>query len=132
MALRHMHTFYYHGAAELHGRAPFDPEQLLVGDVISAEIMRVQNDRVVVDIGVDSEQQLPLEAFRNDLGEVDAEPGQLVTVAISSIDRDSGTFQLSRVDKKHVETWDRLERAVVEGTLVQGTIISEARGGFIV
>ncbi|MFN9210887.1 MAG: S1 RNA-binding domain-containing protein, partial [Betaproteobacteria bacterium] len=46
-------------------------QELKQGEVITAEVVRVDQNHVVVNAGLKSEAYIPLEEFRNDRGEVD-------------------------------------------------------------
>src|SRR3546814_14073432 len=54
------------------------------GEVISAEVVRVDHNFVVVNAGLKSEALIPLEEFLNDQGELEVQPGDFVSVAIAS------------------------------------------------
>ena len=48
------------------------------GEVIPAEVVRVEHNFVVVNAGLKSEAYIPIDEFKNDQGEVEGEPGSLV------------------------------------------------------
>src|SRR6218665_3110970 len=52
------------------------------GEVITAEVMRVEHNFVVVNTGLKSEAYVPLDEFKNDKGEVEVQVGDFVSVAI--------------------------------------------------
>src|SRR3989344_1268825 len=56
------------------------------GEVITAEVVRVEHNFVVVNAGLKSEAYVPLEEFKNDKGEVEVQVGDFVSVAIGSIE----------------------------------------------
>jgi small subunit ribosomal protein S1 len=55
------------------------------GEVIPAEVVRVEHNFVVVNAGLKSEAYIPIEEFKNDQGELEVEAGAFVPVAIGSI-----------------------------------------------
>jgi small subunit ribosomal protein S1 len=55
------------------------------GEVITAEVVRIDQNFVVVNAGLKSESFIPVEEFRNDRGEVEVKPGDFVSVAIEAL-----------------------------------------------
>ena len=55
------------------------------GEVITAEVVRVDYNFVVVNAGLKSEAYVPIDEFKNDKGELEVQPGDFVSVAIDAI-----------------------------------------------
>jgi small subunit ribosomal protein S1 len=100
--------------------------------VITAEVVRVDPNFVVVNAGLKSESYIPTEEFRNDRGEVEAKPGDYVTVAIEALEDGHGETRLSREKAKRLAAWQDLEKAMEEGRLVQGLVNGKVKGGLTV
>ena len=60
------------------------------GEVITAEVVRVDYNFVVVNAGLKSEAYIPTDEFRNDQGDVDVQPGDFVSVAIEALENGHG------------------------------------------
>ena len=60
------------------------------GEVITAEVVRVDYNFVVVNAGLKSESFIPVDEFKNDHGEIDVKPGDYVSVAIESLENGFG------------------------------------------
>src|SRR5690606_14771342 len=88
------------------------------GEVISAEVVRVDQNFVVVNAGLKSEALIPLEEFLNDQGELEVEAGDFVSVAIDSLQNGYGDTILSRDRAKRLSAWLQLEQALESGELV--------------
>ncbi len=56
-------------------------QEMKQGEVIPAEVVRVDYNYVVVNAGLKSEAFIPVEEFKNDRGEVDVKVGDFVSVA---------------------------------------------------
>ena len=54
-------------------------QEMRVGEVITAEVVRVDMNFVVVNAGLKSESFIPVEEFRNDAGEIEVKVGDFVT-----------------------------------------------------
>lgn len=102
------------------------------GEVISAEVVRVDHNFVVVNAGLKSEALIPLEEFLNDQGELEVQPGDFVSVAIDSLENGYGDTILSRDRAKRRSAWLQLEQALENGELVTGTITGKVKGGLTV
>ncbi|MEI7969683.1 MAG: 30S ribosomal protein S1 [Betaproteobacteria bacterium] len=107
-------------------------QEMRAGEVITAEVVRVDANHVVVNAGLKSESYIPVEEFRNDRGEVEAKPGDFVSVAIEALEDGYGETRLSRDKAKRLAAWTQLEQALEEGTLVQGLITGKVKGGLTV
>ena len=68
-------------------------QEMRQGELITAEVTRVDYNVVVVNAGLKSESFIPIEEFKNDAGEVEVKAGDFVTVAIESIEDGYGTTQ---------------------------------------
>jgi small subunit ribosomal protein S1 len=107
-------------------------KEMRQGEVITAEVVRVDYNFVVVNAGLKSEAYIPLEEFKNDLGELDVKPGDFVSVAIESLENGYGDTILSRDKAKRLAAWLNLEKALENGELVSGTISGKVKGGLTV
>jgi small subunit ribosomal protein S1 len=102
------------------------------GEVITAEVVRVDNDSVVVNAGLKSESVIDANEFKNDKGEIEVKPGDFVKVAIEMLEDGYGSTKLSREKAKRVAAWLDLEAAMEEGTLVSGMVNGKVKGGLTV
>jgi len=106
--------------------------EMRAGEVITAEVVRVDFNFVVVNAGLKSEAYIPLEEFRNDVGDLDVKPGDFVSVAIEALENGHGDTILSRDKAKRLAAWLNLEKALDSGELVTGTISGKVKGGLTV
>ena len=102
------------------------------GEVITAEVVRVDNDSVVVNAGLKSESVIDANEFKNDKGEIEVKPGDFVKVAIEMLEDGYGSTKLSREKAKRVAAWQDLEAAMEQGTLVSGMVNGKVKGGLTV
>src|SRR5687768_6212649 len=107
-------------------------KEMRIGEVITAEVVRVDDNFVVVNAGLKSESYIPAEEFRNDRGEVEVQPGDFISVAIESLEDGHGETRLSRDKAKRLAAWHELEEALEKGSVVQGTINGKVKGGLTV
>jgi small subunit ribosomal protein S1 len=102
------------------------------GEVITAEVIRIDQNHVVVNAGLKSESFIPLEEFLNDQGEVDVKEGDFISVAIESLEDGRGETRLSRDRAKRLAAWLSLEKALEAAELVTGTVTGKVKGGLTV
>jgi small subunit ribosomal protein S1 len=107
-------------------------QEMRAGEVITAEVVRVDANHVVVNAGLKSESFIPIEEFRSDRGEIEAKPGDFVSVAIEALEDGYGETRLSRDKAKRLAAWTQLEQALEEGALVQGLVTGKVKGGLTV
>ncbi|PTD97293.1 30S ribosomal protein S1 [Pseudothauera lacus] len=107
-------------------------QEMRIGEVITAEVVRIDQNFVVVNAGLKSESYVPIDEFRNDHGELEANIGDFVHVAIDALEDGYGETRLSRDKAKRISAWNDLEKALNEGALVKGVITGRVKGGLTV
>lgn len=109
-----------------------DNSDLKSGEVITAEVVRVEQNVVVVNAGLKSEAYIPREEFLNDQGELEVQAGDVVTVTIDSFENGHGDTILSRDRAKRLSAWLSLEQALEAGELITGMVTGKVKGGLTV
>ncbi|HBV20617.1 MAG TPA: 30S ribosomal protein S1, partial [Nitrosomonas sp.] len=104
-------------------------QEMRAGEVITAEVVRVDYNIVVVNAGLKSESFIPVEEFKNDKGEIEVEPGDFVSVAIETLEDGYGETRLSRDKAKRLTAWHDLEEAMESGAIVTGMVNGKVKGG---
>ncbi|NMG03819.1 30S ribosomal protein S1 [Azoarcus taiwanensis] len=107
-------------------------QEMRAGEVITAEVVSIDHNFVVVNAGLKSESYVPIEEFRNDRGELEVNLGDFVHVAIDALEDGYGETRLSRDKAKRIAAWNDLEKALNEGTLVKGVVSGRVKGGLTV
>src|ERR1700751_1837165 len=102
------------------------------GEVISAEVVRLDHNFVIVNAGLKSEAFIPIEEFKNDNGELEVNVGDFISVAIESLENGFGDTILSRDKAKRLASWLSLEKAMESGEIVIGTVNGKVKGGLTV
>ena len=107
-------------------------QEMRAGEVITAEVVRIDQNFVVVNAGLKSESMIPVEEFHNERGELEAKPGDFVLVAIEMLEDGYGATRLSREKAKRIAAWNDLDKAMVDSALVKGLITGKVKGGLTV
>ncbi len=104
-------------------------QEMRAGEVITAEVISIDQDHVIVNAGLKSESVLNTSDFQNAQGELEVEIGDFVKVAIEKLEDGFGSTILSRDKAKRMETWLDLEEAMNEGRVIQGFVSGKVKGG---
>ena len=99
-------------------------QELRAGEVITAEVTRIDHNFVVVNAGLKSESYIALEEFKDDKGELEAGVGDYVSVAIESIEDGYGETKLSREKAK------KLAAAKAQTKELRKAGFERTRGGY--
>ncbi len=103
--------------------------KLQEGDIVKGKIVAVNEKEVVIDIGFKSEGFVPTAEFHNPQ---DIKVGNEIDVLIESMEDDEGHLVLSRQKAEKLKGWMRLGETINEGDEVEGRIVKQVKGGFIV
>ena len=104
-------------------------KEMRAGELITAQVVRVDHNMVVVNAGLKSESLIAIEEFHNSKGELEVKAGDFVTVAIESLENGYGETKLSREKAKRLAAWHELELAMEEGRIVEGFVSGKVKGG---
>ena len=107
-------------------------QQMQQGEVVTGEVVKIDNNYVVVNAGLKSESFIPIEEFKDDKGEIEVKVGDFVSVAIESAENGFGDTLLSRDKAKRLAAWLNLEKSLETGELVTGTVTGKVKGGLTV
>jgi len=102
------------------------------GAVISAEVVDVNGDYVVVNAGLKSESEIPATQFRDADGAVSVQVGDFVEVAIEALEDGFGNTRLSRERARRAKSWETLKVAFENESVVTGFLTGKVKGGFTV
>jgi len=104
-------------------------KEMRAGELITAQVVRVDHNMVVVNAGLKSESLIAIEEFFNAKGELEVKAGDFVTVAIETLENGYGETKLSREKAKRLAAWHELEIAMEEGKIVEGFVSGKVKGG---
>jgi len=104
-------------------------KEMRAGELITAQVVRVEQNVVVVNAGLKSESYIPVEEFKDAAGNIEVKAGDFTTVAIESLENGYGETRLSREKAKRLAAWIDLEQAMEEGRIVEGYVSGKVKGG---
>ena len=107
-------------------------QRIRPGMILTGLVVDVGEDMVIVNVGLKSEANIPLEQFKNERGEIEVKAGDSIEVALDAMEDGTGETRLSRDKAKRARTWTRLEESFNKSEIVTGTITGRVKGGFTV
>jgi small subunit ribosomal protein S1 len=104
----------------------------LEGTVIKGRVIAIENDTVLIDVGLKSEGRVDLKEFAQAGQPADIKPGDTVEVYLERMEDKNGEAQLSREKARREEAWTLLEKQFQKNERVTGVIFGRVKGGFTV
>ncbi len=103
------------------------------GRVVKGTVTGIENDMVVIDVGLKSEGRVALREFAPAPGQkADLKIGDEVEVFVDRVENSAGEAMLSRDRARREAAWDKLEHEFAAGNRVDGVIFGRVKGGFTV
>src|SRR6201993_4159906 len=104
----------------------------LEGTVVKGRVIAVENDAVLIDVGLKSEGRVPLKEFAAGGAQPDLHVGDTVEVFLERMEDKNGEAQLSREKARREEAWSQLDKSFQANERVTGIIFGRVKGGFTV
>jgi small subunit ribosomal protein S1 len=105
------------------------------GDVVTGNVVRIDNDEVLVDIGYKSEGVIPAGelSIRKSVDPSDeVQLGEEVDALVLTKEDQDGRLILSKKRARFEKAWRRIEAAAESGEPVEGAVIEVVKGGLII
>ena len=106
------------------------------GSVVKGRVIRLTEDHAIIDIDYKSEGRIPLYEFRPKDAPRGTPPeiavDDEVEVYLDSLEGEDGTLVLSKEKADMMKAWDKIQEAVDQDEVVEGTIVARVKGGLSV
>ena len=102
------------------------------GTIVKGRVVRIDPEKVLVDVNFKSEGQIPIEEFQDSDGNLDVKEGDEVEVFVIHKNDLEGTISLSYKRAKKMRVLDELERIQEQNQNVPGKIVKRIKGGYTV
>ena len=106
--------------------------QSFEGKVVKGRVTAIENDLVVIDVGLKSEGRISIREFTPPGQAPQVAVGDEVDVYVDRVENAFGEAMLSRDRARREAAWDKLEQQFNAGERVDGTIFGRVKGGFTV
>ena len=100
--------------------------------VIKGNVVAIEKDMAVIDVGLKTEGRVALREFAGPGRESELKVGDEVEVFLDRIENALGEAVLSRDKARREESWGKLEKAFNNNEKVHGVIFNQVKGGFTV
>ncbi len=107
-------------------------ERMQPGAILTAIVISIDSNVIVVNAGLKSDSAIPVEQFRDEKGEVSIAIGDEVEVALEAIEDGFGETRLSREKAVRAQAWTTLEKALEASEAVIGMLTGKVKGGYTV
>ena len=109
-----------------------EQQNVKVGALLMGTVISLNREKAIVNVGLKSEGFISLDEFKNPQGEIEVAEGDIVEVALKSIDDGLGNTLLSYADAKRIKLWKSLEQAMNSKETVTGIVTGAVKGGLTV
>jgi small subunit ribosomal protein S1 len=100
--------------------------------IIHGTVLQIGREKVVVNVGLKSEGFINIQEFKNHEGEVSINEGDVIEVALQSVDNGLGHTLVSFEKAQHIKMWASLGKAMEDKTFVTGVVNGKVKGGLSV
>ena len=87
----------------------FKKSASIEGSVLKGHVVRIDDDFVLVDVGLKSEGRIPLKEFARGGRDIELSPGDRIDVFVERYEDRDGLIMLSRDKARREEAWNVLE-----------------------
>ncbi|MFA5809575.1 MAG: 30S ribosomal protein S1 [Thermoleophilia bacterium] len=104
------------------------------GDIVSGEVVRIDKDEILVDIGYKSEGVIPaseLSIRKSVSTEDEVSVGDKIDALVMQKEDAEGRLILSKKRARFEQAWKRIEEVEQQGSTIDGTVIEVVKGGLI-
>ena len=98
------------------------------GSIVIGQILDIQPQIVLVDIGYKSEGAIPVSEFEDEEFAV----GDEIEVLLERLENDEGMIVLSKEKAAYKQNWDKIAQVFHDGGLVKGKVKAVVKGGLMV
>ena len=105
---------------------------LQAGNIHKGRVINIVNDSVIVDVGLKSEGKLALSEALDKSGNLNVQIGDEIEVMVVGREEKDGLLVLSKQRVDAIRMWQNIDKSLEEGLALDGTVISEVKGGFLV
>jgi len=106
--------------------------QIQEGELTRGQIIKIDEEQVLVDIGYKSEGIIPISEFKDSEGNITAKVGDEVDVVLERKEDDEGLVILSMEKAKKIKVWDHVRDVYREDGAIRGKVMYRVKGGLSV
>ncbi len=101
------------------------------GVIVRGTIIKIEKDKVLVDIGFKSEGEISLREFGYS-EHLSIKPGDQIDVLVEILEDNDGNCRISKEKADKLKIWEEISKACEEDQVVEGVIVQRVKGGLSV
>lgn len=102
------------------------------GEVFKGQVISINSDYVMIDIGYKQEGLVSVKEFQNFDGSLKIKAGDTIEVYLEKLESHMGNLVLSKDKAEILKAWDKISEACEKGTPLAGTVVAKVKGGLSV
>ncbi|MCK6508895.1 30S ribosomal protein S1 [Myxococcota bacterium] len=102
------------------------------GAIVRGTIVKIEKDKVLIDIGFKSEGEISLREFGYNSESLSIKPGDQVDVLVEILEDNDGHCRISKEKADKLKIWEEISKACEEDQVVEGVIVQRVKGGLSV
>ena len=100
--------------------------------IVKGNVVSVNKDTIVIDVGLKSEGKIPISEFSRFGKETEIKIGDTIDVYLDNLDNSNGEVILSREKAIKQASWNELEKSFKNGDKITGVPFNKVKGGLSV
>ncbi len=104
--------------------------ELTVGQVVNGQVVKIDDDYVIVDVGYKIEGTVPKKEFLDITGEITVKVGDSVDVSVERVPDAERYIRLSKRNVDKSRLWQKMEELLASGEGIKGRVLKRVKGGF--
>ena len=100
--------------------------------VVKGTVLRIDPDRVLIDINYKAEGYVEINEFKNEDGEIVVNVGDVVEVYLERVNQEAGHAEISKSKADQVKAWEVIAEKFDKNETITGTITHRVKGGLSV
>lgn len=102
------------------------------GEIVTGNIIALDKEHVLVDIGYKSEGRIAINEFKDENGNINVNLGDSVEVMVERWDDEEERVILSKEKAEQVKVWEDIKKRYEQDETIEGEIVNRVKGGFTV
>jgi small subunit ribosomal protein S1 len=107
-------------------------KNFIEGELFNGNVVSINRDYVLVDIGYKQEGLISVKEFQNYDGSLKVKIGDDIEVYLERLESQVGNLVLSKDKAEILKAWDKISGACDSGEPLEGTVIAKVKGGLSV
>jgi small subunit ribosomal protein S1 len=109
-----------------------DTNSIDLQSVVQGTVLRIDAERVLIDINYKAEGFVDINEFKNEEGEITVQVGDVVEVFLERVNQEAGACEISKKKADQVKAWEVIAEKYDNNETIKGIITHRVKGGLSV